>query len=274
VTARRTIATALMSAAVTGVVGNLPSPAIPGWERVNYRGQRVSLSGGFAAAAGTMIGVSSDRTLRRSALVAAAAALVGGAYDDLLGPLSDGKADKGLAGHAKALRSGRLSGGAAKVAIIGVGSVLAARQLPSSKASRPGLLSSGLSAVLIAGSANLVNLFDLRPGRAGKLTLLVASGAALGGASAGPIAAVIGATIAELPGDLRERTMLGDTGANTLGALVGVRLAAGGRPTRIAALLVIGGLTLASERISFTRVIAAVRPLRWLDELGRVGVRG
>jgi hypothetical protein len=73
-----------------------------------------------------------------------------------------------------------------------------------------------------------------------------------------------------LPADLGEQVMLGDCGANAVGALLGLRLAARpGRPGRIALLGVITALTLASERISFTRVIEATPVLRELDRLGR-----
>ncbi|MGI4895100.1 MAG: hypothetical protein ACRYF3_08315, partial [Janthinobacterium lividum] len=66
------------------------------------------------------------------------------------------------------------------------------------------------------------------------------------------------------------RSMLGDTGANALGALLGVAaLARWRRPGRAAALAVVLGLTLASERISFSRAIEAVPLLRELDRLGR-----
>jgi hypothetical protein len=64
--------------------------------------------------------------------------------------------------------------------------------------------------------------------------------------------------------------MLGDCGANAVGALLGLRLAAvPGRPARARALAVVVGLTLASERVSFTRVIEATPVLRDLDRLGR-----
>jgi UDP-N-acetylmuramyl pentapeptide phosphotransferase/UDP-N-acetylglucosamine-1-phosphate transferase len=64
--------------------------------------------------------------------------------------------------------------------------------------------------------------------------------------------------------------MLGDAGANALGAVLGTALVAGARPrTRWAALGVVLGLTLASEKVSFTRVIAATPGLREFDALGR-----
>jgi hypothetical protein len=120
-----------------------------------------------------------------------------------------------------------------------------------------------LDGAVVAGAANLLNLFDLRPGRALKVGLL---GAVAVGAP-GPA----GAAAALLPADLRERVMLGDAGANALGALLG--LAAVHRWTsRTARLGVLAGLTAvtgASEVVSFTSVIERTPPLRALDALGR-----
>jgi hypothetical protein len=83
------------------------------------------------------------------------------------------------------------------------------------------------------------------------------------------VSAVAAAALSALPDDLGERTMLGDLGANTLGALIGVRLAAGSTRQRFGALVVVSALTVASERVSFSRVIDTVPALRWLDQLGR-----
>ena len=64
--------------------------------------------------------------------------------------------------------------------------------------------------------------------------------------------------------------MLGDTGANAAGALLGTALLDGtGRRGRLAALAVLAGLTLASERVSFTRVIESTPVLREIDAWGR-----
>jgi UDP-GlcNAc:undecaprenyl-phosphate/decaprenyl-phosphate GlcNAc-1-phosphate transferase len=64
--------------------------------------------------------------------------------------------------------------------------------------------------------------------------------------------------------------MLGDAGANALGAMLGAAAAATlPRPARAAVLAVIIGLTAASEVVSFTRVIERTPALRWLDMLGR-----
>jgi UDP-N-acetylmuramyl pentapeptide phosphotransferase/UDP-N-acetylglucosamine-1-phosphate transferase len=83
-------------------------------------------------------------------------------------------------------------------------------------------------------------------------------------------AAPAGAALGLLPADLGERAMLGDTGANALGALLGMATAATlPRPARLAALAAILALTAASEVVSFTRVIERTPALRWLDMLGR-----
>jgi UDP-N-acetylmuramyl pentapeptide phosphotransferase/UDP-N-acetylglucosamine-1-phosphate transferase len=68
--------------------------------------------------------------------------------------------------------------------------------------------------------------------------------------------------------------MLGDTGANVLGAAVGWGLVvAVGSAGEWAALVVVVLLNLVSERVSFTRVIDAVAPLRWFDRLGALPER-
>ena len=77
---------------------------------------------------------------------------------------------------------------------------------------------------------------------------------------------MLGAAAGSLPSDLAGRSMLGDCGANALGA--GVATAAAytlPRPARIAGLAAVLALNLASERVSFTAVIERT-PL-----LGRLG---
>jgi len=77
-----------------------------------------------------------------------------------------------------------------------------------------------------------------------------------------------------LPEDLGERAMLGDCGANALGAMLGAAAAGLPRPARIALLAGITGLTAASEKVSFTKVIEQTPALRRLDMLGRRGGTG
>ncbi|MGH9177930.1 MAG: hypothetical protein ACRD0N_05175, partial [Acidimicrobiales bacterium] len=85
------------------------------------------------------------------------------------------------------------------------------------------------------------------------------------------VAVVAGAAGALLLDDLRERLMLGDTGANALGGAVGLGVVLACAPaTRTAVLVAVAALNLASEAVSFGRVIDAVPPLRAVDRWGRL----
>jgi hypothetical protein len=84
------------------------------------------------------------------------------------------------------------------------------------------------------------------------------------------VAGLLGAAGVLLADDLDERVMLGDAGANAVGALLGLAVVARSGPVVRGALLAgIGGLTLASEKVSFTKVIEQTPVLRELDALGR-----
>jgi UDP-N-acetylmuramyl pentapeptide phosphotransferase/UDP-N-acetylglucosamine-1-phosphate transferase len=81
---------------------------------------------------------------------------------------------------------------------------------------------------------------------------------------------VVGAAAGLLPADLHERLMLGDTGANLLGAVLGLAVVLeASRPVRTAVLIVLVVLNLASERVSFSSVIDRTPGLRQLDRVGR-----
>src|SRR5687768_17784503 len=237
---------------------------------MNYAGRPGTLLGGPAlavsATATAVLGAPSG-THAAAAVVGAVSGLVGG-YDDLAGARPEQAGDKGLAGHLAARRAGRVSAGAVKVAGIGAAAAVAA-VLTRSARGPAGFVDGVLTTGLVAGTANLMNLLDLRPGRAGKAGALAAA-AGLGGPAGGLVAGPLGATAAVLPADLGERVMLGDCGANAVGALLGLRLAAlPGRASRAGLLTGVVALTLASEKISFTKVIEATPGLRELDRLGR-----
>jgi UDP-GlcNAc:undecaprenyl-phosphate GlcNAc-1-phosphate transferase len=273
------------------------------WARTNHRGESVTLLEGPAVTVGAVAGaVTAAVTAPRgrqpvttpdypervppSARPLAIAALGGvafGVMDDLRG---SGKR-RGLLGHLGALANGEVTTGTVKLAGLaatGLGAALLEDGEPADV-----LINAGL----IAGGANLLNLFDLRPGRAIKVAALaaglIAGGSALAQGAASPrpgrdgaaripgrlaglhaVAAPAGAALALLPEDLGERAMLGDAGANALGAMLGAAAAQTlPRSVRLSVLTVIIGLTVASEKVSFTRVIEATPPLRWLDMLGR-----
>ena len=133
----RSVRSAVVAAAVSAAALRLAERAaldwLPGWQRLNYRGRSVSLAGGSAAAMGALAGAALEQPGRRGpALLVGAAAAAAGAYDDLLAPRAESARDKGLAGHLAAARSGRISGGVVKVAVIGGSAVLAAGRLSGS----------------------------------------------------------------------------------------------------------------------------------------------
>jgi hypothetical protein len=244
------------------------------WTRTNHRGEPVTLLEGPAAAAGGIAGALAAPGLagrERAALVlAGAAAAALGSYDDLAG---SGKS-RGFRGHLGALARGELTTGAVKLAGIGAAGLAAsvlARPAGAGRGGRGGRAADlVINAGLVAGGANLLNLFDLRPGRAIKVALGAGTLLAVTGRGAAAAAAPLAAAAALLPEDLGERAMLGDGGANALGAMLGTAAAVSlPRPARVAALAVVVGLTAASEVVSFTKVIARTPPLNWVDMLGR-----
>jgi UDP-GlcNAc:undecaprenyl-phosphate GlcNAc-1-phosphate transferase len=191
-----------------------------------------------------------------------------GLIDDAAGA---GKS-KGFHGHLRALARGELTGGAIKL----LGGAVFGLMAGGLWESRPS--AAVLDGLLVALSANLVNLLDLRPGRAIKAFLLAWTPLALIGQGTAylPLSeAVAAGAVAWLPADLGERGMLGDGGANLLGAVLGAGLALTlPMPGKVVALAVLIALTAASERWSFSEAIARVPPLRWLDRLGQASDSG
>ena len=278
----RRLGAALGARAVTALVRAVLEEHAPGgqprWLRTNHRGEQVSMLEGPAVAAGVVVGaVLAAPSVRAAGAVgvATAAGAAFGILDDLAEDLDDRR--KGLRGHLGALAHGRVTTGGLKVLGIGAGALVAAAIATprTGEQGRRGVVGWGtdvvLSGALIASSANLVNLLDLRPGRALKAASIAALPLSLAPGEGGSAAtAVIGASAAALDQDLAETDMLGDGGANALGAALGSALVLGApRSVRLAALAATVGLTVASERVSFTSVIEATPVLRDIDRWGR-----
>ncbi|MCU1464214.1 MAG: UDP-N-acetylmuramyl pentapeptide phosphotransferase/UDP-N-acetylglucosamine-phosphate transferase [Actinomycetia bacterium] len=257
----------------------------PALLRPNHRGQGIPTAMGVLAIFAVVV-VEGGRSLFATlgvgdagidlARVLVVTAVVGygllGLFDDLVGT----QADHGFRGHLGALVQGRVTTGLVKI----VGGVAIAFVLVSANPSVvSGARASGarviVDALLVALAANLVNLFDRAPGRAIKISLvawipiaLIARNDVVGVA----IAPVMGAFTGLLGDDLRVHLMLGDTGANANGAVLGLAVVLEcGTTTRTAVLVVLALLTFASVLTSFSGVIDRVPVLRRLDELGRGG---
>jgi len=147
--------------------------------------------------------------------------------------------------------------------------------------------------LIVALGANALNLFDRAPGRSTKIALawwllgLVPTalidpawphGLYAGSVQAGWLAwhspalwaaGAVGASVGLLGSEMREEHMLGDTGVNPVGAVLGMAtVVAYSAAVEWVVLAILAVLNLASERWSFSRIIDAVPPLRWLDRLG------
>jgi UDP-N-acetylmuramyl pentapeptide phosphotransferase/UDP-N-acetylglucosamine-1-phosphate transferase len=249
----------------------------PVLERENYRGRTLITAGGLFLVMGVLVVEAGRSTLgafdvgdtpglnpaRPLVLFAAFGFGLLGFMDDVLG-----SEDRGFRGHLRALSRGRLTTGMLKL----IGGAAIALVL----AAAPGFVTGQRlvsDALLIALAANLGNLLDRAPGRALKCSLAAYVPIAIV-AGTGPVgialAPVMGGALGLLPDDLRERMMLGDTGANVLGGVLGLAVVLEcSRTTRNVVLIVLILLNVASELVSFSRVIEKVPPLRWLDRLGR-----
>ncbi|AFV11821.1 glycosyl transferase family 4 [Thermacetogenium phaeum DSM 12270] len=190
-----------------------------------------------------------------------------GFIDDLLGS----RGSKGLRGHFGALFRGRLTTGTLKALGGGVAALLVAA---GSLAGRP-LWENITAAVLIALTANTINLLDLRPGRAVKVSLLwflILLVGFRGDSDLLLLAPLAGGLCAYAPCDLRGKAMLGDTGSNLIGAGLGM-VTAWVLPfsTQLLVVAILILLHLFTEKYSLTEIVERNRFLRFLDRLGRRG---
>lgn len=256
--------------AVAALAAWTPAIASRAGAATNHRGERVSLVLGAAAATGTIAALAASAAVgvargtghpSRDLLVALAVAIVFavGAYDD-----RQPSRVHGLRAHFVALARGQVTSGIVKLAVIVVAAAFAELEAG---------LSGGalvLGTLVVAGSANLLNLLDVVPGRALKFALACSAGL-LAAASSALAWASLGETVVLLPLDLRERAMLGDAGANTIGFVLGLLLSVTvGTAWLAISLAAILALHAIAETVSLSRVIRATPPLRWLDGLGRL----
>jgi UDP-N-acetylmuramyl pentapeptide phosphotransferase/UDP-N-acetylglucosamine-1-phosphate transferase len=196
-----------------------------------------------------------------------------GLIDDTLGERSEispseGRPPvRGWRGHASALRRGELSTGALKAAgSLGL-ALLAMSWLG---------LSNGrwlLAAAVLVLATNAFNLLDLRPGRSTKAFVLLGLGLGLGSGEVRPLWGLglfVAPALVAGVFDLRERAMLGDTGANLLGALGGLWLVLALSGTgQLVALALLVVVTVYGELRSISALVERTPGLRQLDSLGR-----
>jgi UDP-N-acetylmuramyl pentapeptide phosphotransferase/UDP-N-acetylglucosamine-1-phosphate transferase len=191
-----------------------------------------------------------------------------GLLDDTLGEPRDGRPlRRGWRGHGAAVLRGELSTGALKAAG-SLGLALLATSLLG--------LSDGrwlLATAVLVLATNAFNLLDLRPGRTTKGFVGLGVGLSVGSGQLRPLWSlglfVAPSLVAGLY-DLRERAMLGDTGANLVGGLAGLWMVLTLSQTgQIVALALLVVLTVYAEIRSISGLIERTPGLRELDSWGR-----
>jgi UDP-GlcNAc:undecaprenyl-phosphate/decaprenyl-phosphate GlcNAc-1-phosphate transferase len=228
--------------------------------RTNYRGRPVLFPLGAVLLASAWIALAAGPT-RWLVFLCGVGCL--GLIDDLVDASPRGWREHGLA-----LASGEMSTGAIKAAgTIG----LAAYAAVGGGASGPEYLAEVL---VLALATHLGNLLDTRPGRSEKalaLTAVVVCLASWSLVPLQPIAPLIGPVAVCSWFTLRERAMLGDTGASLIGAMIGVLLVTTSSVPGIhLALAGLIAISLYGEFRSIASAIDRVPLLERLDSFGRV----
>lgn len=186
-----------------------------------------------------------------------------GFIDDMLGQ----RDDLGFKGHFRALFKGRLTTGGLKALGGGLLAFFVALSLGGSWAEII------LNTLVMALAANLMNLFDLRPGRAIKaylLFLLMIILIAWGQVEWMLVAPLTGAVLFYGKDDLKAKVMMGDAGSNVLGMALGYFCAVSFFwPAKIGALVFLIGIHLYTEKYSMTTAIDNNKLFKLLDDWGR-----
>ena len=185
-----------------------------------------------------------------------------GALDDLIG----NRNVSGLKGHFKSLFKGELTTGGFKALFGGFVGLVVSVCISSS------IVDIIVNTLIIALSTNLMNLFDLRPGRAIKayLVIMIPIYITLTGYTKVFPLLILPHVLAYFNTDLKARGMMGDTGSNVLGISIGVLMALGyGIKVRLAWLVFLILMHLITEKFSLTKIIEKNRVLKFIDNLGR-----
>lgn len=241
------------------------------WGRLaalNYRGVPVPRALGIALAASATVLTLLYSFLREvghpgwGALAGLLLVFAAGLVDDVapVGP-------RGVRNHLRSLAAGRMTTGILKVLVTAGAAVVVVALQPE----RPAYVRLA-AVVLLAASANVWNGLDVRPGRALKAFLPPAVVFLAWGEleNAPAILGLFVGALVLLPLDLRERAMLGDGGANLLGFAAGLALTDVLPDAWVAVAAVVAvGMNVVADTVTFSRVIEAAPPLRWMDDLGR-----
>ena len=185
-----------------------------------------------------------------------------GILDDIIG----NRDVSGLKGHFKSLLNGKLTTGGFKALFGGfIGLVI-------SIAISKNIYDIVINTLIIALSTNLMNLLDLRPGRAikGYLLISIVLLFTLGEYTRNLLLLIFPNVIAYFNQDLKAKAMMGDTGSNVLGISIGILFVMGySLKVRLIWLAFLIFIHILTEKYSLTKIIENNKFLNFIDKLGR-----
>jgi UDP-N-acetylmuramyl pentapeptide phosphotransferase/UDP-N-acetylglucosamine-1-phosphate transferase len=246
--------------------------------RPNYKKENIPVSMGIVFLPMLLINaillvvLTNDNTLMNSQnllylsifLFALMAIFFAGILDDIVG----NRDVSGLGGHLKSLLKGDLTTGGFKALFGGFVGVFVSVIISDN------ILSFIINTLIIALSTNLMNLLDLRPGRAikGFLTIMIIMFFFLVGYVKYFPFLIVPNVLAYFNRDLKAKAMMGDTGSNVLGIAIGVIMVLGFSSSLTISgswLLFLIAIHLLTERYSLTNIIENNKVLNYIDKLGR-----
>lgn len=186
-----------------------------------------------------------------------------GLFDDLTGE----KKIKGLKGHIRAFLKGTLTTGAIKAFLGFFISILISSYISNS------IKDFLINSFVIGLFTNFVNLFDLRPGRASKLFIIISLVFIMTNFTRDInyiLFSFLGILTPYIILDLKGKVMMGDVGSNTLGYTLGIYAAINySIIAKVLILLLLIIFHIMAEKVSFSKVIDNNGFLKFIDNIGR-----
>ena len=185
-----------------------------------------------------------------------------GILDDIIG----NRDVSGLKGHFKSFFKGTLTTGGFKAIFGGFVGVLISIAVSDSI---PDII---INTLIIALSTNLMNLLDLRPGRAIKayIVIIITIFITLTGYVKILPLLILPNVLAYFNYDLKAKAMMGDTGSNVLGISIGMLIVFGySFKVRVSWLVFLVFIHILTEKYSLTKIIENNKILNFIDKLGR-----
>lgn len=240
--------------------------------QINYRGEEIPIGMGIVFVILSPILIILVSLLTRISIIESLLISFGimamgfvGIIDDFLG----NKDAKGFKGHIKAIFRGELTTGGFKAVVGFIIAFLISFLIYLIFNGR--IIDIFINTLLISLFTNIINLFDLRPGRACKVYLffLIIINLFVFKITFNSLI-LFSIILGYIRKDLKAEVMLGDTGSNSLGISLGI-IAAILCPieVRIGFLISLLILHVISEFFSFSAIIEKNRALKFLDDLGR-----